>query len=106
MVFARENKLVGFGGKIETKTITPGEAEEEDEEELFEEKSEEDALKDMKKIESLMGVLNEMMEDTEKTNLRMTMDASENDFQIQVLGEEGLLKIIGMLPGLIMMNAL
>ena len=59
----------------------------------------------MKKIESLMGVLNELMDGTEKTNLRTTVDSSENDLQIQFLGEEGLLKIIGMLPGLILMNA-
>ena len=108
LVFARENKLLRVGTKIQTNAL-PGPGEEEDVEEDLKniaEKSDEEAQKDMKKIESLMGVLNELMDGTEKTNLRMTVDSSENELQVQFLGEEGLLKIIGMLPGLILMNAL
>ena len=108
MVFARENKLLKVGTKIQTNAL-PGPGEEEEAEEDLKniaEKSDEETQKDLKKIESLMGVLNELMNGTEKTNLRMTMDSTDNELQIQFLGEEGLLKIIGMLPGLILMNAL
>lgn len=105
VVFARESNLVKTKVVVKTQAI-PAPGDEEDEEEMdLEESSDEEDQKDLKRIESLMGVLNEMMDGTEKTNVSMTVDSSENEFQIQFLGEEGVLKIIGMLPGLILMNA-
>lgn len=108
MVFARENKLIRVGTKIQVQDMSAPGDEEDVEEELKDiaEKADEEAQKDMKKIESLMGVLNELMDGTEKTNLSMTVDSTESELLVQFLGEEGLLKIIGMLPGLILMNAL
>ena len=108
MVFARENKLLKVGVKVQTQALPAPGDEEDVEEELKDiaEMADEEAQKDMKKIESLMGVLNELMDGTEKTNLRMTVDSTENELLVQFLGEEGILKIIGMLPGLILMNAL
>lgn len=104
-VFAQETNIMKTRVVIKTQAL-PGPGEEEDLEEMdLEENFDEENLKDLKKIESWMGVLNEMMEGTEKTNLRMTVDSEGNELQVQFLGEEGILKIIGMLPGLILMNA-
>jgi len=119
VIFAQENDLVKAKVQIKTEALpapdeqgvanTAEKSGEEIAEEVVEEKedefSEEESESDLKKIESKMGVLLEMLADTEKTKVRVMVDSTENEVQVKILGEEGVLKIIGMLPGLIMMQA-
>lgn len=65
-----------------------------------------ESIKTAEKTQMQMDVLMEIMDGTEETDMVLGIDTTENDMVIRMDFEEGITRILGMLPSLIMMNAM
>ncbi len=60
----------------------------------------------VEKLQMQMDVLLEIMDGTEETDMVLGIDTTDNGMVIRMDFEEGITRILGMLPSLIMMNAM
>ncbi|MDO4628003.1 MAG: hypothetical protein Q4C70_02340 [Planctomycetia bacterium] len=65
-----------------------------------------ESIENAEKMQMQMGVLMEIMDGTDETDMVFEVDTTEKGMVIQMDFEEGITRILGMLPSLIMMNAM